>query len=104
MVNSGVIKGTPASPRKLIPKCDSCVLGKQTQTPIPKTRAQGGGHKAKRRLEKVWVDLAGPNDVASRTGAFYVMNIVDDYSSLPWSITLKNKSSAFEALQNWQRM
>jgi hypothetical protein len=30
------------------------------------------------------------------------MNIIDDFSSYPWSIILKHKSDAFTALQTWQ--
>jgi hypothetical protein len=31
------------------------------------------------------------------------MNVVDDFSSYPWSIPLKRKSDAFHALQTWER-
>jgi hypothetical protein len=101
MINHGLIQGVPSTPHKPIPKCDSCVLGKQTRSSVPKMRAQGG--KATRRLGIVWVDLSGPHDVVSRTGGRYMMNIVDDYTSFTWSIILKNKSDAFSALQTWER-
>jgi hypothetical protein len=80
MMNNSNIKGTSASTCQPPPKCDFCILGKQTTYYGPKERAQGDGHKATRCLEKVWVDLAGPNDVASHTGS---LNIVDDYSNYP---------------------
>ena len=32
------------------------------------------------------------------------MNIIDDFSSFVWSILLKDKSSAFKALCDWQRL
>ena len=100
MITHGLIQGVSATPRKPIPRCDSCVLGKQTKTSVPKARVQGVQEgKATRRLEKVWVDLSGPHDVVSRTGGRYVMNIVDDHTSFIWSIILKNKSDAFAALQ-----
>jgi transposase InsO family protein len=104
MITHGLIPGLSSTSHKPVPKCDSCVLGKQTKTSVPKTRGQGTqGGKATRRLEKVWVDLSGPHDVVSRTGGRYVMNIVDDYTSFVWSIILKNKSDAFPALQIWER-
>jgi hypothetical protein len=104
MINHGLIQGVSSTPHRPIPKCDSCVLGKQTRTSVPKTQTQGSqGGKATRRLEKVWVDLSGPHDVVSRTGGQYVMNIVDDHTSFCWSIILKNKSDAFTTLQTWEQ-
>jgi hypothetical protein len=69
----------------------------------PKLRGGGVGNRATRKLEKVWVDLTGPQAVESRTGNRYIMNIVDDYTSYPWSIPLKTKDEAFSKLVIWQR-
>ena len=102
MAKSGIIPGMPASlPLGNPPKCDFCVLGKQTKTPVPKTRKEGPGHKAIRKLEKVWVDLSGQH-IRSRTGNEYVMDIVDDYTSQLWSIPLKNKDDSFPELKAWE--
>ena len=60
-----------------------CVLGKQTKTPVPKLHKERLGHRATRKLEKVWVDLSGPH-IRSRTGNEYIMDIVDDYTSCVW--------------------
>ncbi|KIJ93286.1 hypothetical protein K443DRAFT_61912, partial [Laccaria amethystina LaAM-08-1] len=59
MVSNGMIQGMPKSlpSGDPIPKCEFCVLGKQTKTPVPKLRKEGMGHRATRKLEKVWVDL-----------------------------------------------
>lgn len=62
------------------PKCEFCILGKQTKTPVLKLHKEGPGHRAMRKLEKVWVDLSSPH-IKSRTGNEYIMNIVDDYTS-----------------------
>ena len=102
MTKSGLIQGVNVHSLANIPKCDACIIGKQTRSPVPKVRRNGEGGRATRRLEKVWVDLTGPMDIKSRTGNLYIMNIVDDYSSFPWSILLKNKSKAFSYLQTWQ--
>jgi len=102
MAKKGMVSGMPSSFPNKPPKCDSCILGKQTRTPVPKVREEGQGHKATRRLEKVWVDLTGPMAVESRTGNNYMMNIVDDYTSHPWSIPLKNKGEAFHYLKAWE--
>ena len=103
MISSGMIPGMPKYLlREDPPKCEFCVLGKQTKTPIPKSCEEGPGHRAMRKLEKVWVDLSGPH-LKSRTSNEYVMNIVDDYTSCVWSIPLKGKGDAFADLIAWER-
>jgi hypothetical protein len=102
MAKKGTLTGASVSSISRPPKCDACILGKQTKTPVPKKREEGDGHKATRKLEKVWVDLSGAHAVRSRTGNEYVMDIVDDYTSFPWSIPLKNKDDAFPELKAWE--
>ena len=103
MVSSGMIPGMPKDLHcEDPPKCEFCVLGKQTKTPVPKLCEVGPGHRATRRLEKVWVDLSGPH-VRLRTSNEYVMNIVNDYTSHIWSIPLKGKGDAFGELVTWER-
>ena len=82
------------------PKCDSCICGKQGRTPIPKIRQGGRLH---RRLGIIYVDVTGPEAVKSASGNLYVMNIVDDHSSHPWTFCLKMKSDALATLQTWAR-
>ena len=102
MARKGTISRMPSSFPNTPLKCDSCILGKQTRTPVPKVREIGKGHRATRRLEKVWVDLTGPMNVKSRTGNNYMMNIVDDYTIFPWSIPLRNKGDAYKYLKAWE--
>jgi hypothetical protein len=63
MAKSGTITGMPSSFPILPLKCESCILGKQTKTPVPKMHEEG--HRVMRRLEIVWVDLTGPAPVQS---------------------------------------
>ena len=84
MAHAGMIEGMPSSFPSKPPKCNHCILGKQSKTLVLKEREEGMGHRARRRLEKVWVDLSGPTAVTSRTGNNYIMNIVDDYTNKPW--------------------
>jgi hypothetical protein len=101
MVQNGTINGAPPSLLSHTPpKCDACVLGKQTQSPIHKWRREE--NKATRQLEIIWVDLAGPQDVESRTGNHYIMNIVDDCTHYPWSILLRTKDQAYTKLKAWE--
>lgn len=82
------------------PKCDSCIRGKQGRTPVPKIRQ---GERSNRKLGIIYVDLTGPEAVKSASGNQYVMNIVDDHSSHPWTFCLKLKSDALSTLQSWAR-
>jgi hypothetical protein len=49
------------------------------------------------------VDLTGPEAVVSASGNRYLMNVVDDFSSFPWSFPLKLKSDALPTLQAWAK-
>ena len=102
MVKGGLIKGMTSQAKNAPPKCESCIVGKQTKTMIPKIRGGGDGNWSTRKLGKVWVDLNGPHAVESCTGNRYIMNIVDDYTSYPWSIPLKTKNEAFQRLMVWE--
>ena len=96
-----MVKGLPLSLSTTTPsKCISCVLGKQTRTPVPKKREDG--RRATKRLEIVWIDMIGPESVISHTGNQYILDIVDDYSSYVFSIPLKTKDQAYPMLQAWQ--
>ncbi|KAF9061499.1 hypothetical protein BDP27DRAFT_1148024, partial [Rhodocollybia butyracea] len=88
MSQKDTVKGMPIDLSSAPSKCQSCVLGKQTKTPVPKKREEG--HRATR-------------PVCSRMGNNYIMNIVDDYTSYPWTISLVNKDDAFSKLQAWER-
>ena len=77
------------------PSCENCILGKQTQSPVPKVRE---GAWAGRRLGIIHVDLMEHPDHVSSSGNHYVLNIIDDFLSFCWSIPLSAKSNAFPAL------
>jgi transposase InsO family protein len=100
MARDNVAKGMPIDLSDSPPTCDSCVLGKQTRSPVPKTRQ---GSKATSPLERVFVDLCGPMPVASRSGHKYSMNVIDDYSGYVWSLPLRAKSDATHIFHGWCR-
>ena len=81
-------------------KCEACILGKQTQSTIPKIRE---GERASRPLERVFVDLCGPIRPVSSSGRMYSMNVIDDFSSYVWSLPLRSKGDASSILQLWHR-
>ena len=101
MARNGIVSGMPIDLSVLPPLCDHCIVGKQTRRPVPRVRE---GLKASRRLERVYVDLTGPMHVTSKTGRLYSMNIIDDFSSYVWSISLRSKDEAATAIKIWHRL
>ena len=102
MAKKSTLTGAPIISTSRPPKCESCILGKQIKTSVPKKHEEGIGHKVMQKLEKVWVDLLGPHAVKSHTWNSYVIDIVNDYTSFPWLIPLHNKDDSFPELKAWE--
>ena len=100
MARKGVVQGMRVDLSTAPPRCDHCILGKQTRSPVPKIRE---GLKASRPLECVFVDLCGPMPCASCSGHLYSMNLIDDFSSYVWSLPLRSKDESSSVLQLWHR-
>jgi hypothetical protein len=98
MATKRMASGMPVNLSTSPPKCDHCILGKQVESPVPKVRS---GECSVRRLGIIWVDLTGPEAVVSAMGNHYVMNVVDNHTSFPWTFLLKQKSDAFPTLKAW---
>jgi transposase InsO family protein len=98
MARSCSVEGMHVNLSSLPPKCEHCILGKQTRSSVPKVRE---GARADRVLGRVYVDLCGPMSIPSRFGHLYSMNIIDDFSDFVWSIPLRFKDQAVPALKAW---
>lgn len=72
--------------------CVSCLLGKQTRQPFPKTTL----YRASSPLELVHGDLCGPLSPPTPSQKRYVFVLIDDHTRYMWTILLKEKSEAFE--------
>ena len=70
----GMLLDTSITP----PKCEACILGKQTHTPVLKTCK---GSRAEHPLDHVYIGLCGPMSIPFCTRCLYSMNVIDDYSS-----------------------
>ncbi len=100
MVKDKMVEGMPIDNSVPPHTCQSCILGKQKKTPVPKMRQEG--HRATRAGEIIWADLSGAHAVTSRTGNRYIMNLVNDYTSWGWSIPLAKKNDAYTELVAWE--
>jgi transposase InsO family protein len=98
MARKGAVQGMRIDLSSAPPRCNHCILGKQTCSSVPKSRE---GSRATRPLEHVFVDLCGPMPVRSRSGRLYSMNLIDDFLSYIWSLPLRSKDEAASILQLW---
>jgi hypothetical protein len=98
MSNNGMVKGMHINLSSTPPKCESCILRKQTKTPVPKIRE---GVHATGLLDVVYIDLTSPQSVQSTSRFNYVMNIIDNASSFVHTCLLPLKSSAIKAFKEW---
>ena len=80
------------------PQCNHCILGKQTQLPVPKVHE---GEKATWPLGHVFIGLCGPMRYRSHSNHLYSMNLIDDFSSYAWSLPLRSKDEVAVILQTW---
>ncbi len=78
--------------------CRFPLTDKQVCLSIPKSHSST---RSSRRLGIVSVDLTGPQDLASANGNSYIMNIVDNYSSFPWTFVLRQKSDVLPFFKAW---
>ena len=98
MAQKGLVTGMHTNLSTLPPVCQHCILGKQTKKAVLKTRQ---GERVSRILDTMYSDLTGPEEVISAGGAKYIMNLIDDHSSMTWIYLLKEKSQAKEAFIEW---
>jgi hypothetical protein len=98
MSDRNMAKGMHIDLSSALPKCQSCILGKQTKSSVPKIRE---GKRAGEVLDIVYIDLTGPESVQSASGNSYVMNLIDDATSYGWAIPLRLKLDAIKAIKDW---
>jgi hypothetical protein len=94
MSDNEMTKGMHVDLSSALPKCQSCILGKQTKNSVSKIQE---GLCAKMVLDCVYIDLTGPQSVQSASGHSYVMNIIDDATSY----SCGHPKSAFFIPREW---
>ena len=80
--------------------CVPCAIGKSKALPHPRN-----DHRATNPLQLVMADLQGPFPCQSIIGHFlYVLNIYDQATIKRWTIGLRKKSDANEAIKIWHKL
>ena len=78
--------------------CETCLKNKSTRI-ISRTSP----NKAKRPLEKIHSDVAGPITPTSLGGSKYVVTFTDDYSRFTWVFPCSAKSQVFDIFKTFKR-
>ena len=76
MSKNDLVKGLPKTKFIKDEVCDAYQFGKQTKTSFKKKKEIS----TSRPLELLYMDLFGPNRIASMSGKVYAFVIVDDFS------------------------
>src|SRR6266481_1645686 len=100
MAKTGMALGMPTDFSTIPATCEHCILGKQAKAAVPWTR---GGLRSEGLLDKVFLDIMGPEDVPAG-GKSYALNLVDDASRQTWLYFLAKKSDAITVFQEWQAL
>ncbi|KAL4363850.1 hypothetical protein GQ457_04G022040 [Hibiscus cannabinus] len=80
--------------------CEACIKGNEH-----KQRFEvGKSWRARRPLEIVHTDIAGPLDIPSLGGNMYYLTFIDDYSRKCWVYALKEKSEALAKFKEFKAM
>jgi len=97
--NNKMVNGLPKinHPNQI---CEGCMLGKQHREPFP----IGYAWRAKKHLQLVHTDIAGPFDVDSYGGKKYFLTFIDDFSKKTWVYFLLHKSEVLEKFVDFKRM
>lgn len=78
--------------------CNSCLFGKQSRVPFPKTRKWKATHK----LELVHTDIGGPMKTLSLNGSKFYMMFIDDMTRFSWIYFLKMKSETLNVFTKFK--
>ncbi|XP_074346456.1 uncharacterized protein LOC141685242 [Apium graveolens] len=85
---------------KISVKGKACVNGKQHQQSFP----VGKSWRAKRPLEIVHTDIAGPFDISSLGGNRYYLTFIDNFSRKSWVYIIKEKSEALDKFKEFKAL
>lgn len=77
----------------------NCIFGNQKWSSVPQTQQ---GTRAIRKLGIVHVDLLEHPEHMLSLRNKYMLNIINDFSSYTWSISLTTKSDAYKAFMDWK--
>jgi hypothetical protein len=87
--NGTLVDGVKFNSKKI--NCPSCVMGKHSQSPFPKS----GATRATRPGEKIHSDVHGPFNIQSSRGYRYFVTFIDDYSRMVHVAFMRKKSDVF---------
>lgn len=81
------------------PVCESCIKGKQTRNPFPKSAS-----RAETPLALVHTDVCGPMEVESISGYRYFMTLIDDATRMTHVYFIKEKSEVVSKIVDYKNL
>jgi hypothetical protein len=82
--------------------CEVCIKAKMTKAPAVKSVDEQSASKAKKRLEIISMDLAGPLQ-PDMHGRKYVMAINDNFTRANWVYLLKSKAEMIDVFKSFHK-
>ncbi|KAK8934098.1 hypothetical protein KSP39_PZI014575 [Platanthera zijinensis] len=97
--HSKMVEGLPmiSPPQKF---CEACTKGKQKR----QTFEGGKSRRARRQLELVHSDIAGPFETTLVGGSKYYITFTDDFSRKCWVYFLREKAEALDKFKEFKAM
>ncbi|KRT78250.1 hypothetical protein AMK59_6683 [Oryctes borbonicus] len=98
LVKNGMVLGIDNLKVGKIEFCEPCIKGKMSRLPF------GTRSKAKRLLEIVHSDVAGPITPLTHDGGKYFVSFIDDFSNFVTVYIIKNKGDVFSCFKEYAIM
>lgn len=98
LVKNNMVVGLENVKLNKVEFCEACVGGKMTRLKF------GTRTKARRLLEIVHTDIAGPITPASYDGDKYFVTFIDDYSNFVYVYVIKSKDKVVNCFKEYARM
>jgi hypothetical protein len=101
MLKKGLASGMPIDLSTLPPVFQHCIIGKQTKTTVPKIWM---GEWAEEKLQKVYSDITGLEEVGTKTGEKYMLIFIDEATRMAWIYPSREKSNATPLFKDWKAL
>lgn len=99
MAKKNLVNGMNININEKLGPCQTCIMGKQTQTPFPKK----SNSRSSKLLELIHTDICGPMRTQSIGGARYFITFIDDKSRWGATYFIAHKSDALKSFQDYKR-
>lgn len=97
MASKGIVEGITIKDCGLKEVCDTCMKGKMTRKPFPKSSES----RSKSTLQLIHTDVCGPMQIVTPSQNRYILTLIDDYSRYTTIYLLNRKSEVTERVKSF---